>query len=456
MERNTTKNLKIFVVEDDPFYGELLVYHLSLNPDYEVIKFTSAKDFLQHLSESPHIVTLDYTLPDMNGEKVLKKIHDFNPDIHVIIISGQEDIKTALALLKKGAYDYIVKDDDTKDVLWNSVNHIRKKIELQIENESLRQELKRKYNFQSTIIGHSKPMQAVFHKIDKAIKSNITVSVTGETGTGKELVAKAIHYGSIRADKPFVAINVAAIPSELLESELFGHEKGAFTGAVTRRVGKFEEANGGTLFLDEISELDLNLQVKLLRVLQEKEITRIGSNQVIKIDPRIIVATHQNLADEVSKGRFRQDLYYRLLGLPIEIPPLRYRDHDIILITNHIITEFCDQNSISEKKISRAAKEKLMGYDFPGNVRELRAVIELAIVMSEAETIEVDDLQFTPTSKELDSIGRTEAPLKEYIRKIVQYYLDKYDHDVLLVAKKLNIGKSTIYNMIKNKELTTK
>ena len=261
---------KIFILEDDVWYGSMLQHYLSLNPDYEVKRFENSSEFFGALHENPQVVTLDYSLPDCDGGEALKKIKEHNNNIQVVIISGQEDVATAINLLKNGAFDYIVKDDDTKDRLWNTIQHLQEINGLKQEVEQLRKEVGRKYDFSKTMIGNSDSMQKVFGMIEKAVQTNISVSIYGETGSGKEMVAKAIHYNSERQKKPFVAVNVTAIPKDLIESELFGHEKGAFTGAVTRRIGKFEEANGGTLFLDEIGEMDINLQTKLLRVLQEK------------------------------------------------------------------------------------------------------------------------------------------------------------------------------------------
>ena len=269
-------NFSVFVVEDDEFYSEVLEYHLSLNPDITVTKFTNAKEFLKNLDKNPDAVTLDYSLPDMSGEDVLKKIKEYNSEIPVVMVSGQEDIKTAITLLKDGAYDYIVKDEDTKDRIWNAIKNIREKEGLKKEISELKQQVKKKYDFTTSIIGNSPSMKKVFAMIEKAVSSNITVSITGETGTGKEIVAKSIHYNSTRAKKPFVAVNITAVPSELIESELFGHEKGSFTGANARRIGKFEESGEGTIFLDEIGEMDINMQSKLLRVLQERELTRVA------------------------------------------------------------------------------------------------------------------------------------------------------------------------------------
>ncbi len=443
---------RIFIVEDDLWYSSMLEYYLSLNPDYEIKKFESAKAFLAKIHEKPDVVSLDYSLPDMNGDQLLTQIKDVSPDTKVIIISGQEDVKVAIDLLKKGANDYIVKDDDTKDRLWNTIQNIRENVELKKELETLKEEVSRKYDFTKALIGNSHRMKRVYSLMEKAAKTNITVSITGETGTGKEVVAKSIHYNSERKGQPFVAVNVAAIPKDLLESELFGHEKGAFTGAISRRLGKFEEAGKGTLFLDEIGEMDINMQAKLLRVLQEKEVTRVGSNEVIKIEVRIIVATHRNLMEEVKKGNFREDLYYRLLGLPIYLPPLRERENDALLIAKHYIDAFCKENKIPTKNFSTEAKKKLLGHAFPGNIRELKSVIELACVMCEGDEIMPEHLNIISQTV-MENFALKEATLKEFNIKLIQFYLDKYGYDVLKVAKKLDVGKSTIYRMIQNKEL---
>jgi DNA-binding NtrC family response regulator len=349
---NKLTPIKIFAVEDDPIYTKFLTYVFDLNPDLEVEFFADGKSCLAELHKLPDIITLDYSLPDMSGDEVLREIKQADPNIQVIIVSGQEDISTAVDLLKLGAYDYITKNDDTKDRLLMTINNAANNVSLINEVKALKQEIIEKYDFSSSILGSSQPIKQVFSLMAKAIKMNIAVSITGETGTGKELVAKAIHYHSDRKEKSFVAVNIAAIPNELLESELFGHEKGAFTGASTRRIGKFEEATDGTIFLDEIGEMDINMQAKILRVLQEKEITRIGGNEVIKINPRIIAATHRDLTKEVSEGNFREDLYYRLLGLPIELPPLRERGNDIILIALKILEDFCVENKLDSISLS--------------------------------------------------------------------------------------------------------
>jgi DNA-binding NtrC family response regulator len=291
-------------------------------------------------------------------------------------------------------------------------------------------------------------MQKVFSKIEKTISSDINVIVTGETGTGKDLVAKAIHFNSKRNKKPYVAVNVAAIPKELVESELFGHEKGAFTGAHQQRIGKFEEAKGGTLFLDEIGEMDITIQAKLLRVLQEMEITRVGGNKVIPLNFRLIIATHRNLQQEVKEGRFREDLYYRLIGFSIELPPLRDRGKDVISLAKHFAKEFAQKNKLPEKELNSCAKSALLKHPFPGNVRELKAIIETAFVLGEDEKIMSKDMQ-------LDNSINTEInyknanTLEEYTIAIIQKKLTENNNNVNRTAKKLDMGKSTIYRLIK-------
>jgi two-component system, NtrC family, response regulator AtoC len=447
--------LKIFILEDDTWYGSMLHHYLSMNPDYEVRRFENSAEFFNHLHEIPDVVTLDYSLPDMAGDEVLKKIKETYPTIQVLVISGQEDVATAISLLKNGAFDYIVKDDDTKDRVWNTLLHLKEINGLRKEVEDLKEQVVKKHDFSKFIIGKSDEIMKVCAMIEKAAKTNITVSITGETGSGKEVVAKAIHYNSDKSKKPFVAVNVAAIPKELIESELFGHEKGAFTGAVTRRIGKFEEANNGTLFLDEIGELDINLQAKLLRVLQERELVRVGGNETVKINCRIIVATHRNLLQEVQNKTFREDLYYRLIGLPIHIAPLRERGNDIIILAKHFMDAFCKENGTGKKILSPEAQQKLLAYPFPGNVRELRSVIELAVVMADDESILPENLTLNTTSS-ISGLLNAEKTLKQFEIDIIQHYLDKFDKDVLLVAKKLDIGKSTIYRMIQAGEVINK
>ncbi len=454
MDKN--QNFRIFLVEDDPWYGQLIKYQMTMNPDYEVHLFTSGKECLSKMYLLPDVVCLDFGLPDTTGDKLLRDIHAVNNQVPVIIISGQDDISVAVNLLKSGARDYIVKDDHTKDILWKSILHIRENAGLKQEVEELRVKLEQKYDFEKSIIGQSESIKKIFRLIEKAIHSNINVSITGETGTGKEVVAKAIHYNSERKKKPFIAVNMAAIPKELIESELFGHEKGAFTGAVSQKAGKFEEANGGTLFLDEIAEMDLSLQSKILRALQEREIMRIGGNQLIKFDARLIIATHKNLSEETQKGNFREDLYFRIMGLPIELPPLRERGNDVLILAKHFIERYAEENRVKSPVLTITAKDKMLKYHFPGNIRELKAVIDLACVMSDGKEILPDDINFQNTRSGEDLFAVSEKSLREYTADIITFFLKKYNNDVVEVAHKLDIGKSTIYNMIKNGEIKTK
>jgi len=442
----------IYIVEDDPWYGEILTYHLGLNPDYKVTRFETAKDCLAKMHLKPDLITIDFSLPDMTGDKLYREIKETNPAVPVIIISSQEDVTVAVNLLKMGVNDYLIKDEATKDLLWNSIIRIRENQTLKKEVEHLKEELGQKFSFDKSIIGQSEKLKKVFAMMEKAIKTNINISITGETGTGKEVVAKAIHYNSDRKKRNFVAVNMAAIPKELIESELFGHEKGAFTGAIARKPGKFEEANGGTIFLDEIAEMDLSLQSKLLRVLQEREVVRVGGNESVKLDVRLIVATHKDLAEEVRKGSFREDLYFRIMGMPIELPPLRERGNDILILAKHFADGFAKENKMNSISFSKDAKDKLLNYFYPGNVRELKAIIDLAAVMCEANEIKADDITYASVKRD-DVFITEQKTLRQHTCDIIRYYLKQNDNDVIATAQKLDIGKSTIYKMIKAGEI---
>jgi len=446
------ESLKVFIVEDDKLYGEMLRYHLALNPDNEVLLFSTGKECIDNLYQDPDFISLDYSLPDMSGLDVLQKIHAYNQKLPVVIVSGQDDVNTAVSLLKEGAYDYFVKDEETKNRLWHSLQKVQENLLLKQEINQLKDEVGKKYEFRNVIKGNSPAITRIFDLIDKATQTSIVVSLLGETGTGKDLVAKAIHYNSPRRTGSFVPINVSAIPGELIESEFFGYEKGAFTGANTRKKGKFEQANDGTIFLDEIAEMDTNMQTKLLRVLQEKELTRVGGNMIIKFDARVIVATNKDLAEEVNKGNFREDLYYRLLGLPIELPPLRERGDDVLILAKFFLGEFCKENNMEMKTLGSEAQKRLMVYTYPGNVRELKAIIDLAAVMSNGLMIEESDITFSKKNFTSELLNNDDT-LDGYTKKILEHYLRKYNRNVLTVAKRLDIGKSTVYRMMKENEL---
>lgn len=442
------KVFRIFVVEDDEWYRKLLAHTLSLNPDNQVSTYADGASLLADLGKKPDLITLDFRLPDYLGSELFDKIKAFNPDIEVIIISEQQDIETAVSLLKKGAFDYLTKTDDIRDRLIHVLNQLGKSRKLKQRVESLEEEVEKKYDFQTSIIGQSSGIKKVFKLIEKAVSTNINVMINGETGTGKEVVAKAIHYNSKLKKKPFVPVNMSAIPKELVESELFGHEKGAFTGATEKHLGKFEQAHEGTLFLDEIGEMDISLQAKLLRALQEKEIMRVGGKGSVKVDCRVIVATHRNLLEEMKKGNFREDLYYRLFGLPIELPPLRERDKDIVILAKYFVESFAKANNQPSKVLAKPTLQKLMGYPFPGNIRELKSIVELAMVMADGEEILPEDLTF-PQRDVVSEVLSDDFTMKEYQMKIIKLYLKQYDDDIKVVASKLDIGQSTIYRLLK-------
>lgn len=446
-------SFRIFIVEDDAWYGEFLRYQLTLNPDYEVDLFTTAGALLSNLHlHIPDAICLDFSLPDMPGLKLLQKIRELIPDIPVLVISGQEEISVAVELLKAGARDYIIKGDNTRDLLWNALLRIRENAELKREVAELKEQLEEKFSLHKSLIGNSSAMQRVTSLVEKACRSSINVSITGETGTGKEMVARAIHFGSERRKKPFVAVNMAAIPKDLLESELFGYEKGAFTGALMQKKGRFEDAQGGTLFLDEVNEMNLTLQTKILRVLQERELVRLGGNKTIHLNFRLICASPKNLQDEAKAGRFREDLYYRLIGLPVELPPLRNRGNDILMLARHFCDGFAKANKMKHLEIADDARKKLLGYAYPGNVRELRAIIELAVVMSDGKIIRAEDISFMSPGNEKNLMNQ-EKTLREYTCDIIKFYLERYNNNVMEVAKRLDIGKSSIYQMIKDGEI---
>ena len=442
------EHLTIFVVEDNEWYNRLLQHHLSMIEENHVRGFHSGKEFLTHLHERPDIITLDYRLPDIKGSELLKRIREFDEGIEVIIISEQADVQTAVDLLREGAFDYLVKNDEIQQRLHNAIHKIRKNAGLKKRIRMLEQEVITRYDFEKVVVGKSQAIRKVLELMAKAVTNNITVTITGETGTGKEVVAKAIHFHSPRKDKPFVPVNMSAVPSELFESEFFGFEKGAFTGASARRIGKMEEAHGGTLFLDEIADTDINFQPKLLRALQEREISRLGSNEIIKFDCRIIVASNRNLQAEVKNGTLRQDLYYRLFGLQIDLPPLRERGNDVLVLARHFMDNYCNENRLPPKDLSDEAMNRLLTYPWPGNVRELKSVIELAIVLSSGSTLQASDLMLSHSDL-LTEILSDEMTLKDYEKNILKFYLKKYSNNVKLVAQKLGIGQATIYRMLK-------
>jgi two-component system, NtrC family, response regulator AtoC len=444
------KKYKIFVVDDNGMFLKVMYKFLSANEKFEVHTISSGRECISRLDEKPDIVSLDYTLPEFNGREILEKIMSVSPSTNVIIVSGQNDINTAIDLLKLGAYDYIVKGIDTRDKILIAIEKIIEKIDLTNENTRLKQAIKKEYNFRSLIKGNSKVMENVFQLMEKAAQTNISISIMGDTGTGKELVAKGIHFNSKRSTMPFVPVNISSIPDTLIESELFGYEKGAFTGADSSKPGKIELADGGTLFLDEIAEMSLSIQTKLLRVIQEREVTRLGSNKPIKFDVRIVIATHRNLSEMVRKGEFREDLYFRLLGLTIELPPLRDRGNDILLLAKIFINEFCEENGLQNKRLAEAAQEKLRQYAYPGNVRELKALMELSCVLADGDIIEPQHINISPLNIRQNLLSQ-EKTLQEYNEDIIRHFINKYKN-IREVSRKLDVGKSTIYRYLKEND----
>jgi len=434
----------IFIVEDDPLFGEMMEYRLRQNPDYTVYRYLKGRDCLAEIYRKPSVMTLDFSLPDMNGLEILKRVKKQYPDIEVVVVSGQEDIATAVDLLREGAYDYFTKDSEALQRVWNAIVKIREKLALKGEVENLREQLAGKFDSEKTILGQSPAIEKVHSLIDRAGKTNINVSITGETGTGKELVARAIHFASARKKKPFVAVNMAAIPKDLLESELFGHEKGAFTGALYNRKGRFEMADCGTIFFDEIATISTKMQIELLRVLETKQFIRVGGNKEITSDFRVICATNRDLKSMVEKGTFREDLYYRLNVMNIHIPPLRERTEDIPLLVDYFIRKYCTSMNKPLITIETAALKRLLDYPFPGNIRELENMIERSIVVGNGKKILLRDL---PLGKEV--IDSSVESLDEFEKAFILQILNKYSWNISRTAQALKVDRVTLYNKIK-------
>ncbi len=389
--KNTMKNLsQILVIDDEPSNREALTLLLS-GAGYQVQSAESGEEALAILKLTPfEVVITDLFLPGVSGIDILKKIKVDSPYTNVILVTGQASAETAVEAMKEGAFDYITKPFNFEE-LKVQVSKALEKSRLVAENLYLRQQLRGKYKFDK-MIGNSLAMQQVFSRMEKIVQTDSTILILGESGTGKELVAKAIHYNGSRKDKPFVAINCGAIPADLLESELFGHMRGSFTGATADKPGKFELADNGTIFLDEIGTMPMHLQMKLLRVLQEHEVERIGSGKKVNLNVRVISATNANLEDQVKKGAFREDLYYRLNVIPILLPPLRERREDIPLLARHFLQKSCKEMKRPLMTISAPAMLALEAYDWPGNVREMENVIERTVALTDGETIEKGDL----------------------------------------------------------------
>ncbi|MCP4368896.1 MAG: sigma-54-dependent Fis family transcriptional regulator [Deltaproteobacteria bacterium] len=444
---------RILVVDDNKGARESL--EEILEDDFDVECVEDGPNALDRISNDEFdIVLLDLVMPKMDGIETLKRIKAYDQSIDVIMISATNRAQEATDSIKSGAYDYLTKPFDTK-VIFNIIERVMQKRSLEQEVRYLRSEVENKSGY-NQMISQSRSMKAVFALIEKVALTSSSVLITGESGTGKELVSRAIHNKSTRVKKPFVAINCAAIPPELIESELFGHEKGAFTGAYNRGVGKFEFADGGTVFLDEISNLKIELQAKLLRFLQEHEFTRVGSHRTIKVDVRMIAATNIQLKKMVRQNRFREDLYYRLNVIPIQLPPLRSRKGDIPILTTYFIEKF--NHRLNEKilGITPAAMTVLRDYHWPGNIRELENLIERLIVLkSDGLFIDEKDLpfdlllgdDFLKDKKNLDK-GLLEARLT-FERQYILRALQALSWNKIKTARKLGIHRNTLMQKIK-------
>jgi two-component system response regulator AtoC len=439
------KKIKVLVVDDEAIVREALGDWLK-DIDYQVFTAENGHKALEVIEkEKPGIMITDLVMPGMDGIELMKRAKAQQPNIEVIIITAYASIPTAITAMKEGAYDYIEKPfcPERAELL---VKKLAEHQELIEENLSLRQKLEDRYRFEN-IIAKSSKMQRVIEVIKVVAKSNATILITGESGTGKELVARAIHSQSHRRSKPFVAVSCAALPESLLESELFGHEKGSFTGAYAQKKGKFEFANGGTLFLDEIGEMSANIQVHLLRVLEEKEFTRVGGNEPIKVDVRVISATNKDLRKAIEKHEFREDLYYRLNVVNIELPPLRERKEDIPLLAGHFLHKFAVENRKEVTEFSPEAIEVLLAYDWPGNVRELENAIERAIILSKDSPIITADLpQENLSLVGSASIGKN---LKEVEKSHILNVLRETGENYSEAARILGVSRMTLYNKAK-------
>jgi len=427
---------KILIAEDEKTQRDLLEGFLK-KEGFSVEAVANGREALQRLQGGFFdIVALDYKMPELDGLQTLKEIRKLDPDLPVIMMTAYGTIETAVASMKEGALDYLTKPIDLEEFLIK-FRKIMERSNLIQENKELKARLQERFTAQNIVSGSPK-MEEVMGLVARVAPSQATVLIQGESGTGKELIANAIHYASPRSEKPWVKVSCAAIPETLLESELFGHEKGAFTGANQRRIGRFEEADGGSIFLDEIGDLSPSTQVKLLRILQDKEFQRLGSNLNVKTDVRVITATHRNLEEAIKKGLFREDLYYRLNVISITLPPLRERREDIPLLINYFLEKYSKENQKLISDISKEARALLLRYPYPGNVRELENLIERAVVLCREEIITTQDLPFH--LKEEKSEKLWESSKKE---KTLPESLEEIERDSILKALHQHQGVQT-------------
>ena len=448
---------RILIVDDESSVRNSLKEILEFEK-YEIETAVDGEDALKTLkNEEFDLVLCDIKMPKVDGMEVLEKAMQLYPDIKFIMISGHGNVDTAIEAVKKGAFDYIPKPPDLNKLLITIKNALDVK-ELREETKILKSKIQRSKD----IIGESNSITKIKETILKVAPTEARVLITGENGTGKELVAQWIHQNSHRAKGPFIELNCAAIPSELIESELFGHEKGSFTSAIKQRLGKFEQANGGTLFLDEIGDMDLSAQAKVLRALQEGKITKVGGEKEIKVDVRVIAATNKKLDKEIAAGNFRMDLYHRLSVILIHVPTLNERKDDIPMLADRFCTEICEEYSMPKKVITPKAFKLLQEYDWTGNIRELKNVIERLIILSSGKITEEEVEQFAMKQGAQSNIKYNDLfdkfmkfqEFKEFIEKeFIEYKLNKYNWNVSKTADEIDIQRSHLYNKIEKFEL---
>ncbi len=444
---------KILIVDDEAVMRNTMSDWLG-EKGYSVVSVCSGMEAIEKVkTESFNVAFVDMKMPGLDGIEVLRAVKRINPDTSVIIMTAYATIETAIRAMQEGAYNYLVKPFslDEAELI---VKAIIKYQELVAENILLRQQLEERYSLKN-IIGKSRYMKEVFELVENIADSNSTVLIQGASGTGKEVIARLIHLKSLRRDKPFIAANCAAIPGELLESELFGHEKGAFTGAIYDKKGRFELANGGTLFLDEVGEMSLNAQVHLLRVLQEREFRRVGGTELIKIDTRIITSSNKKLEQAVKEGTFREDLFYRLNVITIYLPELRERKEDIPLLINHFLTKYGIESGRGEKSVSPEALDLLKKYNWPGNIRELENVIEKLVILCKDKVIRPEDLpqNIKKEPKGELSIFIPDKRLEDIEKQYIYEVLKDNDWNKSKSAKILGIERMTLYKKINKYKL---
>ena len=453
----------VFIVDDEQAISKLLTYWVRDKWKYKVEVFHNSEDALAKLNLKPDLILLDIMLPGIDGVEALKRIKQHDENLPVIMLSAQGSVDVAVESLRFGAFDYFPKPIDMQR-LEPAIKNAIKGYDLVKEIQNLRENVKKEYSFDN-IISSDGRMQEVFKLVSKVLNNDITVLIHGESGTGKELIARAIHFNGKRKDDPFVVVNCASIPRELLESELFGHEKGSFTGAHQRKIGKFELANGGTLFLDEVGELEMLLQAKLLRVIQEKEFERVGGTELIKTDVRILSATNRDLKEAVENKEFREDLYYRLNSFPIYIPPLRQRRGDILVLIEHFLKVFNSKLAKDIKGFTRKALKLIYDYSWPGNIREMENTIERCLIIAEKDMIDVEDLpvhiRTADPSSNIELSGElfgddTIIPLEKLKEEAVKHALKVTNGNIVEAAKKLQLGRATIYRLMEKYQIENK